>query len=86
MGWTRAASSSSLLIGWAALIPRGEIGWLEDLWIEPRWIGHGVGRLLFEHVATRARELGAKRLSWRPNTTREASMNEWVAATTATPT
>ena len=64
MGWTRAASSSSLLIGWAALIPRGEIGWLEDLWIEPRWIGHGVGRLLFEHVATRARELGAQRLEW----------------------
>jgi N-acetylglutamate synthase-like GNAT family acetyltransferase len=51
-------------IGWAALVPRGEVGWLEDLWIEPRWIGHGVGRLLFEHVAATARELGARRLEW----------------------
>ena len=51
-------------IGWAALIPRGEVGWLEDLWVEPAWIGRGVGRLLFEHVADRARELGARRLEW----------------------
>lgn len=51
-------------IGWAALIPRGEVGWLEDLWVEPAWIGRGVGRLLFEHVAERARELGARRLEW----------------------
>lgn len=51
-------------IGWAALIPRGEVGWLEDLWVEPAWIGRGVGRLLFEHVAGRARELGARRLEW----------------------
>lgn len=28
------------------------------------WIGRGVGRLLFEHVALRARELGARRLEW----------------------
>jgi GNAT superfamily N-acetyltransferase len=51
-------------IGWAALTPRGEVGWLEDLWVEPRWIGHGVGRLLFEHVARRARQLGAHGLEW----------------------
>jgi len=31
-----------------------------------REIGHvsGVGRLLFEHVATKARQLGARRLEW----------------------
>jgi len=51
-------------VGWASLIPRGEVGWLEDLWIDPPWIGRGVGRLLFEHVAGRARELGARRLEW----------------------
>jgi GNAT superfamily N-acetyltransferase len=51
-------------VGWAALIPRGPVGWLEDLWIEPEWIGRGAGRLLFEHVAERARELGAERLEW----------------------
>jgi GNAT superfamily N-acetyltransferase len=51
-------------IGWAALIPRGDVGWLEDLWVTPAWIGNGVGRLLFEHVSDRARELGARRLEW----------------------
>jgi GNAT superfamily N-acetyltransferase len=58
------AESRGEQIGWAALIPGGAVGWLEDLWIEPQWIGRGVGRLLFEHVATRARQLGARRLEW----------------------
>ncbi len=51
-------------VGWASLISRGEVGWLEDLWIEPSWIGRGVGRMLFEHVKSCARELGAARLEW----------------------
>ena len=51
-------------VGWAALIPRGEVGWLEDLWVEPAWIGRGVGRALFEHVAAEARQRGARRLEW----------------------
>ena len=51
-------------VGWASLVPRGEVGWLEDLWVEPAWIGRGVGRRLFEHVKARARELGAARLEW----------------------
>jgi GNAT superfamily N-acetyltransferase len=51
-------------VGWASLVPRGEVGWLEDLWIEPAWIGRGVGRMLFEHVKERARSLGAARLEW----------------------
>jgi GNAT superfamily N-acetyltransferase len=77
-------------IGWAALIPRGEVGWLEDLWVTPAWIGRGVGRRLFEHVADRARELGARRLEWEaePNAqgfyahlggtyVRESEVTEW---------
>jgi GNAT superfamily N-acetyltransferase len=51
-------------VGWASLVPRGEVGWLEDLWVEPAWIGRGVGRMLFEHVKERARDLGATRLEW----------------------
>ena len=51
-------------VGWAALIPRGEVGWLEDLWVEPAWIGQGLGRALFEHVAAAARRRGARRLEW----------------------
>ena len=51
-------------VGWAALIPREEVGWLEDLWVEPAWIGRGLGRALFEHVAAEARRRGARRLEW----------------------
>ena len=58
------AESGGGVIAWAALIPRGEVGWLEDLWVEPAWIRRGVGRMLFEHVKERARELGATRLEW----------------------
>ena len=31
-------------VGWAAAIDRGEVFWLEDLWIEPERMGQGVGR------------------------------------------
>ena len=58
------AESDGRPVGWAALIPRGEVGWLEDLWVEPAWIGQGVGRALFEHVAAEARQRGARRLEW----------------------
>ena len=58
------AEADGEAVGWASLIPRGEVGWLEDLWIEPAWIGRGVGRMLFEHAKDRARGLGATRLEW----------------------
>ncbi len=45
--------------GFYALAPAGE-GWtLEHLWLRPRWIGSGIGRLLFDHAAATAREAGA---------------------------
>ena len=58
------AETGGAAIGWAALIPRGEAAWLDDLWVEPPWIGQGVGSRLFVQAAARARELGAKRLEW----------------------
>ena len=50
--------------GWAALIPKGAVCWLDDLWIEPTWIGKGMGTVLFRAVVKRARELQASRLEW----------------------
>jgi GNAT superfamily N-acetyltransferase len=58
------AESDRRAIGWSSLISRGGVGWLEDLWVEPDWIGKGVGRALFRHTAAHARELGASRLEW----------------------
>jgi GNAT superfamily N-acetyltransferase len=51
-------------VGFAALIPQGAVAVLDDLWIEPAWIGRGVGTELFEACVTRARELGAERMEW----------------------
>ena len=51
-------------VGWASLIPKGEVGWLDDLWIEPDWMRKGIGSLLFHHARERAKQMGATRLEW----------------------
>jgi GNAT superfamily N-acetyltransferase len=51
-------------IAWAALIAKGDVVWLDDLWVEPDWIGRGVGSHLFHHAVDCARQLGARRLEW----------------------
>lgn len=51
-------------VGWAAVIPRGRVLWLEDLWVRPDWIGKGVGTLLFRRAAERGVEVGASRMEW----------------------
>jgi GNAT superfamily N-acetyltransferase len=52
------------IVGWAGLIPRGDVCWLDDLWIEPPSIGTGIGTLLFRHAAEQAARLGARRMEW----------------------
>ena len=53
------------IVAWAALIPpAGGVCVLDDLWVDPPWIGHGLGTRLFRLAADRARELGAARLEW----------------------
>jgi GNAT superfamily N-acetyltransferase len=58
------ADITGAAVGWAAIIPREEICWLDDLWISPEWMGRGLGTLLFQRAATRARELGVLRIEW----------------------
>lgn len=58
------AESRATPVGWAAVIPQGDICWLEDLWIQPGWMGKGIGKLLFRHAAERARQGGAINLEW----------------------
>jgi GNAT superfamily N-acetyltransferase len=53
------------IVAWAALIPPADgVAVLDDLWVDPAWMGHGLGGRLFRHAADRARELGAGRLEW----------------------
>jgi GNAT superfamily N-acetyltransferase len=84
------AESGGGVVGWASLIPKDEVGWLEDLWIDPAWMGKGVGSLLFRHAAEHAKGVGAGRMEWEadPNAigfyekmggtyVRESDQTEW---------
>jgi GNAT superfamily N-acetyltransferase len=51
-------------IGWASLEGAGATAWLEDLWVEPGWIGKGVGSRLFREAAASARARGATAIEW----------------------
>ena len=51
-------------IGWHRVTLHGPRAELEDLWLEPAWIGTGMGRVLFEHAVGIARAHGATRLEW----------------------
>jgi GNAT superfamily N-acetyltransferase len=58
------ADVSDRVVGWASLIPAGDVCRLDDLWIEPEWIGSGIGSRLFRHAAERATELGCGHMEW----------------------
>lgn len=49
-------------VGWCSVIEKGETWWLEDLWIEPAWIGKEIGARLFRHAVAHVKSLGARRL------------------------
>jgi GNAT superfamily N-acetyltransferase len=51
-------------VGFVSLIARPDACLLDDLWVDPAWIGRGIGRLLFNHATDCAREAGAPRLEW----------------------
>jgi GNAT superfamily N-acetyltransferase len=50
------------IAGFYGLIHREDLCELDHLWLLPRFIGSGLGRLMFEHAVRRAGEIGATRL------------------------
>jgi GNAT superfamily N-acetyltransferase len=58
------AEVDGTIAGWSALQLGDEIAWLEDLWVDPAYMGRGVGRRLFVEAAARARTAGKPRLEW----------------------
>lgn len=52
------------VVGWHRVRLVGGAAELEDLWLEPGWIGEGHGRTLFEHAADLARAAGAVAMEW----------------------
>jgi GNAT superfamily N-acetyltransferase len=58
------AEAAGDAIAWASLKVEGETAWLEDLWVDPAWMGKGVGSRLFRRAAEHARAAGARALEW----------------------
>ena len=58
------ASVGTNAVGWIGVIRQQEVLWLDDLWVEPSWMGKGIGRRLFQHAASLGRQSGATRLEW----------------------
>jgi GNAT superfamily N-acetyltransferase len=58
------AEAEGTTIAWASVELRGDVAWLADLWVEPDWIGQGIGAQLFRSAAEHARAAGALTLEW----------------------
>lgn len=58
------AEASGAPAGYGTLVVDGETAELDELWVDPDWIGNGVGSLLFRFISARAADLGAARLEW----------------------
>ena len=52
------------MVGFLRISLAGREAEIEELHLEPEWIGRGFGRRLFEHGVERARARDARRLIW----------------------
>lgn len=48
--------------GWYRLLPQTPVAILDDLWVAPAFMGHGIGRALFQHAVAQAQARGAQAL------------------------
>ena len=62
-----AEDSSGSIVGFASYLISGDVIELEDLFVDPEWMGRGVGRRLVLAIAASARELGFDRLEVTAN-------------------
>ena len=59
------AELDGAIVAWASLVPpRDGVAVLEDLWVEPGYMGRGIGSALFEFARDRAEGLGAHAMEW----------------------
>jgi len=54
----------SEIAGFARISVTDRSAEIEEMHVRPIWIGHGLGRALFDHVAQHARQRGAVVLRW----------------------
>lgn len=53
-----------VVMGWHRVTSHADRAELEDLWLEPRVIGTGLGRFLFQHAVGVAADGGATHMEW----------------------
>jgi GNAT superfamily N-acetyltransferase len=58
----QVAERDAAIVGLAQVKTTGADAELLKLFVEPAWLGSGIGRLLFEWATARARDLGAVRM------------------------
>jgi GNAT superfamily N-acetyltransferase len=59
------AEYDGAVAGYASLLPPNDgVCELDDLWIDPPFIGRGIGSLLFAHAVERAKDRGATAVRW----------------------
>jgi GNAT superfamily N-acetyltransferase len=52
------AELDGAIVAWAALVPPADgVAVLDDLWVDPGWIGRGLGSRLFRLAVARGRKL-----------------------------
>ena len=54
----RVAVVDDRIVGFATVLATGQIGELEDLFVDPDWMLHGIGRMLVLDAVETAREQG----------------------------
>jgi GNAT superfamily N-acetyltransferase len=64
---TAAVDPSGSIVGFASYLITEDVIELEDLFVDPQWMRHGIGRTLVLAIAAAARELGFDRLEVTAN-------------------
>jgi len=59
-GRTRVATVDDRVIGFSTVVELGNVDDLDDLFVDPDWMRHGVGLALMRDVVERARARGAR--------------------------
>jgi predicted amidohydrolase len=52
------------LVAWSSVMLRGDVCWLDDLWVDPPAVRRGTGRRLFMHAVAWALAAGATAMEW----------------------
>jgi GNAT superfamily N-acetyltransferase len=61
-GRTRVATVGAEIVGFVTLVMAETVAELDDLFVEPEWMGRGIGRLLVADAVAMARAQGYPRL------------------------